>query len=240
MLPKISYPISELTVPTTGVVLQCRPFLVKEEKILLMAKTAADADGANPRKELLKAVQQVVNNCVLTKDFHVEQLALVDLEWLFLRLRSISVDNTVKVSYKDPEDEKVYDFEIAIDKIEIDTSSATPKVMVIDEMTKLGLRYPRAELFLSADEALSADAEFDKLLLHTLDWVSVGGKISELAKAPEAELKEFVDTIPVKVLEDIKKFWAGVPTIKHEISYKNSKGTERKIVLQTLEDFFSF
>jgi hypothetical protein len=240
MLPKIHFPISELTIPTTKEVLQVRPFLVKEEKILLMAKSAAEVDGANPRKELLKAVQQVVNNCVLAKDFDVEKLALVDLEWLFLRLRSISVDNVVKVAYKDPEDEKVYDFEIAIDKIEVNGVDSCPKVLEVDDKTKLGLRYPRAELFLNAEDALSAEAEFDKLLLHTLDWVSVGGKVSELAKASEAELQEFVDTIPVKVLEDIKKFWAAVPTIKHEISYKNSKGTERKIVLQTLEDFFSF
>ena len=105
-LPKIDYPVYKIKVPSQKKESQFRPFLVKEEKLLLMAK---ESDNTS---DILSAIKQIINNCSIDSKFDVNKLALFDLEYVFLKLRSISVDNIVKVSYKDNEDEKVYDFEI--------------------------------------------------------------------------------------------------------------------------------
>ena len=239
MLPKISYPLTDLTLPTNEKVLKVRPFLVKEEKILLMAKEAASAEGANYQKEVLRAVQQIVQNCVQEKDFDAEKLAMVDLEWLFLKLRSISVENVVNVSYSDPEDKKVYDFKINLDEIQVDMSRVTSSVIDCGNV-KLVMRYPQASLFLG-DLPKNGTEELERLLKHTISHIEeTGGKKYDLAEVKAEDLQEFIETIPGKALDDIKKFWQGAPTLKHEIKYTNEKGTERVIPLNSLFDFFSF
>lgn len=239
MLPKIQYPLTDLTLPTNGKILKVRPFLVKEEKILLMAKEAASAEGANYQKEVLRAVQQIVQNCVQEKDFDAEKLAMADLEWLFLKLRAISVENVVKVSYRDPEDDKVYDFSINLDEIQVDMTKVTTSVIDCGSV-KLGMRYPRAALFLG-DVPKNGTDELERLLKHTISHIEeAGGKKYDLAEVKTEDLQEFIESIPGKALEDIKKFWQGAPNLKHEIKYTNSKGTERSIALTSLFDFFSF
>jgi len=239
MLPKIQYPLTDLTLPTNGKILKVRPFLVKEEKILLMAKEAASAEGANYQKEVLRAVQQIVQNCVQEKDFDAEKLAMADLEWLFLKLRAISVENVVKVSYRDPEDDKVYDFSINLDEIQVDMTKVTTSVIDCGSV-KLGMRYPRAALFLG-DVPKNGTEELERLLKHTISHIEeAGGKKYDLAEVKTEDLQEFIESIPGKALEDIKKFWQGAPNLKHEIKYTNSKGTERSIALTSLFDFFSF
>ena len=112
MLPKIQYPVHTIIVPSTKKKVNFRPFLVKEEKILLMAKESEkDSD-------ILMAVKQIVNNCSTDPKFDVNSLSIFDLEYIFLKLRAASVDNTIKISYKDLEDDKVYDFEIDLLKKE--------------------------------------------------------------------------------------------------------------------------
>jgi hypothetical protein len=239
MLPKIQYPISDLTLPTNGKVVKVRPFLVREEKLLLMAKEAASAEGANYQKEVLRAVQQIVQNCVQEKGFDAEKLAMVDLEWLFLKLRAISVENTVKVSYRDPEDDKVYDFSINLDEIQVDLSKVTDSLIDCGTL-KLGMRYPRAALFLG-DLPQNGTEELERLLKHTISHIEeAGGKRHDLSEVKPEELQEFIESIPGKALEDIKKFWQGAPNLKHVIKYTNEKGTEREIALTSLFDFFSF
>ena len=109
-LPKIDYPITNINVPSLKANFKFRPFLVKEEKILLMAR---ESDNA---ADILIAIKQIINNCAIDKKLDINKLSLFDLEYIFLKIRAISVDNKVKVGFKDTEDGKIYDFEVDLNK----------------------------------------------------------------------------------------------------------------------------
>ena len=112
-LPKLSYPIFELTLPSTKQTIRYRPFLVKEEKILLTAQASGEP------KDILLALRQVINNCVLTEGIDIEQLTTFDLEYLFIKIRAKSVNNVIKLAYKDLDDEKRYEVEVDLSLIHI-------------------------------------------------------------------------------------------------------------------------
>src|SRR6185295_13101341 len=105
-IPKIDYPTFELTVPSTKEVIRYRPFLVKEEKILLVAQ---QTDSLN---DILYAMQQIITNCVITPGFNIKKLMLFDIEYIFLKLRASSINNLIDITYKDPEDNKMYTVKI--------------------------------------------------------------------------------------------------------------------------------
>jgi len=112
-LPKIQSPTFEVIIPSINKTVLFRPFLVKEEKILLMAQQS------NDDKDIIKAIKQVVNNCCLDDKLDIDKLATFDLEYLFLKLRARSVNNVVEILYKDAEDEKEYKFSINLDDVEV-------------------------------------------------------------------------------------------------------------------------
>ena len=131
-LPKIKIPLFDVTIPSTKKDAKFRPFLVKEEKILLMAQSGAT------KKEMINALKQVINNCVTLldgKDVDIDALTTFDLEYLFLKIRAKSVDNVVTLKYVDHEDEKEYEFKVALDDIEIKYNPEhTNKIKVDDEI----------------------------------------------------------------------------------------------------------
>jgi hypothetical protein len=112
-LPKLDKPIFSMLVPSQKRDVKFRPFLVKEEKILLIAQQGGT------EKEMITALKQILNNCIVDEDFNINDLTTFDLEYMFLKLRSKSVSNVIKVSYQDIEDEKIYDFDIDLDTVEI-------------------------------------------------------------------------------------------------------------------------
>jgi len=232
-LPKIQQPLFDCTIPTTKKKVKVRPMLVKEEKILLIAKQAAD------RADYLNAIKQVVNNCV-TDSINIDQLTLADIEYLFTKIRANSIGNVVKVSYKDLEDEKDYDFEIDLNKVEITPLPETNKFEIAPGIY-ISLRYPPVTLFTNSDMLnLQEDEAFEATMIACLDKIFEGDKIHNCADSSKEELKEFIDSIPAKAFEDLQKFFAATPTLFYDIKYTNSKGTERTIPLRSLEDFFTF
>ena len=113
-LPKVNIPIIELTIPSIKKLVKFRPFLVREEKILLIAQqSGSDTD-------ILNALKQIINNCVQEPNFDVDDLTTFDLEYMFLKIRAKSVENIVKLKYFDHEDEKTYEVDVDLDKIEVE------------------------------------------------------------------------------------------------------------------------
>lgn len=233
-LPKIQQPLFDCVIPTTKKKIKIRPMLVKEEKILLIAKQASD------RTDYLNAVKQVVHNCIADTDVKVDQLALADIEYVFTKIRSNSIGNIVKVSYIDQEDEKQYDFDIDLNKIETTPLPETNK-FEISPGIYIQLKYPPITLYTNSDNIdLKEDAAFEVTMLACLEKIFEGDKVFNCADASKDELKEFIDSIPAKGFVMIQDFFSKTPTLFHEIKYTNSKGTERKITLRALEDFFTF
>jgi len=234
MLPKIEHPTFEVTIPSNNKKIRMRPMLVKEEKILLMAKQS------DTRKEVLDGVMQIVNNCVVS-DLDIKKITLFDLEYLFIKLRAASISNIAKVSYRDNEDDKVYDFAVELDNLTL-TKNDKPNTVDISGWT-LSLRYPPLSMYLEEGFFdLNENEVFDRILLTSIDKVfeTAGDTAHSIDGATKEEIQAFVDSIPAKAYAPIRDFFVNAPTLTHEIRYTNYKGTERVIKMTTLDDFFIF
>ena len=232
-LPKINHPIFELTLPSTKQTIQYRPFVVREEKILLVAQASQEP------KDMINAIRQVVTNCIVTEGVDVNEFASFDLEYFFLKLRSKSVGNIVQLTYRDNEDEQLYTFDVDLDSINIVDQPNHTNTIDVPDGYKLTLRYPNSKLL---DVAMSAEDEgtllysMVKLCANTLYRDS---EVYNFADQTEEEIDEFVSSLPVKCFEDMKAFLYTIPRIRHEIRYTNQLGNERAITLQNLNDFFT-
>lgn len=234
MLPKIQTPMFDVVIPSSQKKVKIRPMLVKEEKILLMAKQSTD------RKDILDAVTQIVNNCIIGTETNVEKLALFDIEYLFIKIRSVSISNKAKVSYRDNEDEKVYDFEVDLDKVEI-IKPESQNVINIGSNISVILKYPQVSVYTEKGFFdLPEDKMFDKILTFSIDKVFEGDKVYPIQNSNVKEIQDFIDSIPAKEYGSIRDFFVNTPSLNYEIKYTNSKGTERIIKLTTLDDFFTF
>lgn len=233
-LPKIDYPIYKINVPSLKKDFQFRPFLVKEEKLLLMAK-----ESANP-SDVLSAIKQIVNNCSIDKKLDISKLAIFDLEYIFLKLRAISVDNIIKVSYKDTEDEKVYDFEINLDKVKINYPDKMDNNIKITDKSGIIMKYPSASLYDDTDFLnLEKDYMFE-LIVRCIESIYYEDQVYDCKQYKKEELNEFLENLNIKSFESIQNFLLTVPKMEYKISYENSKGNNREIVLNSLNDFFTW
>lgn len=233
-LPKINYPLTEIKIPSTGKKTKIRPFLVKEEKILLMAKTGQDI------AEVLNSIKQVVNNCLIDDSIDVDKLTLFDIEYMFLKLRAISVSNICKVSYKDGEDEKIYNFDINLDEVEVKFEKESDKVIKINDTIGIIMKYPDANLYSDKDFFKNEkDDVVAKLLIRCIDKIYDGDEIFDPKDFTKEEVIQFFDNLGTKVYEKMKEFIDNMPTLYHKIEYKNSKDQDRVIELTALTDFFT-
>ena len=239
-LPKIKIPLFDVTIPSTKKDAKFRPFLVKEEKILLIAQSGGS------KREMVNSLKQVINNCVTMldgTDVDVDALTTFDLEYIFLKIRSKSVENIVKLKYLDHEDEKEYEFEVRLDDIAIKYSPDHSNKVKINDDIGIVLRYPTASIINTfdkeEDEDLSETEISIAMVKHCIDKIYDKEQVYLVSECAPGELDEFIDSMNVKAFEGIQKFFESMPTMYHKIEYTNSKGTARVIELTTLDDFFT-
>lgn len=229
-LPKISTPILSFVIPSTQEIKKFRPFLVKEEKILLLAQQGEESDS-------LIALKQVITNCCHDL-IDVDKLTTFDIEYLFLKLRSKSVNNIVKLRYRDREDEKIYDFEVNLDDIEIKIDPEhSNKIQINDELGMM-MKYPDVNLTNAIGQVTSADELFTKVVVYCIDSIYDKEKVYMPSEYSEEELIEFVDQLDHSTFEKIQKFFDTMPKLYHELHYTNAMGNERTIKLESVKDFF--
>lgn len=232
MLPKIEYPLHTIEVPSLKKKFNFRPFLTKEEKLLLMAK-----ESGNP-SDYLVATKQVINNCSIDKKFQIDKLAIFDLEFLFLRLVAISIDNICKQSYIDNEDKKTYNFEIDLNKVEVKFPDKIDNNIAINDKIGIIMKYPPATLY-NDPEFLSLEKDYMfELILKCLDKIYENDTIYDCSKYSKKDLEVFLDNLPVKIFSKINEFIINTPKIYHKITYTNTNGKEVVIELSSLSDFF--
>lgn len=233
-LPKIDYPVYKIKIPSLKKDMQFRPFLVKEEKLLLMAKESENAS------DVLAAIKQIINNCSIDSKFDVNKLALFDLEYVFLKLRSISVDNMVKVSYKDNEDQKVYDFDIDLNKVEVKFPQKMENNIKITDKSGIVMKYPSAELY-DDQEFLNLDKDYMfELIVRCIESIYYEDEVYSSKDYKKEELNDFLESLDIKTFDKIQKFLLSVPKMEYKINYKNELGNDREIVLNSLNDFFTW
>jgi hypothetical protein len=233
-LPKIDYPIYTIEVPSTKTSFRFRPFLVKEEKLLLMAKESENST------DILSSIKQIITNCSIDDKFDIDKYAIFDLEYIFLKLRSFSVDNIVKVGYKDFEDEKIYDFQIDLNEVNVTFPEKIDNNIKITDNSGIVMRFPPATLY-SDKEFLSIEKDYMfELIIKCIDKIYYEDEVYEAKNYKKEEINEFLENLNMKVFESIQKFLLNVPKIEYKIKYKNSLGNDREIILSSLNDFFTW
>lgn len=232
-LPKISSPIFLFFLTSTNKSVNVRPMLSREEKILLMAKQSGEP------ADIYRAIKQVCNNCIVDKDVDIDKWAMVDLEFLFVKLQSMSVTNMVKLSFIDNEDQQKYDFDVDLNDVIVKNIDIPLPSIKLDTTYSLMIQWPRASLY--SDEAF-LNAKGQVALTDILIGSSIRSIVSKDTSQPfegtQEELREFIDNLSIPARNELIEFFQNVPSLYHSITYKNQKGTERKIELTTLNDFF--
>ena len=231
-LPKIEQPIFEMLVPSQGKPVRFRPFLVKEEKILLFAQQSES------EKEIVLAIKQILQNCIIDK-FDVNSLCTFDLEYMFLKLRSKSVNNIIEVSYRDTEDDQVYDFKIDLDDVEIAMPEFNTKKIEISDKIGIIMKYPSITLIDTAPENASPLEMVEYLVRSCIDQVYDEEDVYFVAEQPKDEVDTFIDSLDVETYEKIRGFFNELPRMYHKLEYKNSLGNDRAIEMTSLRDFFT-
>lgn len=231
-LPKISHPTFNVVVPSTDTKVRMRPFLVREEKILLLAQTSEDP------ADISDAIKQVINNCAID-DVDVDQLTTFDLEYLFLKLRAKSVGNIIDLKYTDPMDDKVYDIVVDLDDVEMLINPEHTTKIEITKNSGLMLRYPKADM---AADLKNIQTEVDLLfsiIKYCIEKVYDEDNVYNMADFSEEDIDEFVNELNVDTFQKVQKFFETMPRLHYEAKYKTKEGDERSVVLKTLTDFFT-
>jgi hypothetical protein len=233
-LPKLDKPLFDLEIPSKQTTVKCRPFVVKEEKILLMAQQAGQ------EKDIVLAIKQVLENCIQDPTFDSDDLTTFDLEYMFLKLRARSVNNVIEVSYRDNEDDKVYDFEIDLDTVEmLKPKEINNKIMVTDTVG-IVMKFPSVKVLENTPENTSAPDLVEYLVRSCIDQIFDEDEVYLASEYSEEELQEFIESLDVQTFQKIREFFDSLPSLYHKLEYTNANGNVRVIELKTLSDFFTW
>jgi len=232
-LPKIGYPTFELILPSTKETVKYRPFLVKEEKILLTSQASGEAN------DIINAVKQVINNCILTDKINVDGLTTFDLEYLFIKIRAKSVNNVINLTYKDMEDDQKYVVEINLDEVEIKEDPNHVTKFDIGNGYGLVMKYPRADLTNSLKFVEGEMDAFFEVLKSSIESVYDAESVYKLSDNTPEEVDEFIQSLDTKAFKKIQDFYSTMPKLYYEVKYTNSLGNDKLIPLTSLTDFFT-
>ena len=238
-LPKISTPTYELELPSTGKKIRYRPFLVREEKILIMALESEDT------KQISNAIVQILSDCIATKTVKVSELSTFDIEYLFLNVRAKSVGETVEVNVTCPDDgETQVQMEINIDDIKVQKDPNHSNIVKIDDRLSMKLKYPSLEQFVENNfEVNETDSDVNKslsMITSCIDMVYNAEESWSSKDCTKKELKEFVEQMNTKQFKEIESFFTTMPKLSHTIVVKNPKTEiESEVVLEGLASFFT-
>lgn len=237
-LPTISTPTYELELPSTGKPIKYRPFLVKEEKLLVLALETEDT------KEISNAIKTVLKNCIQTKGIKVETLPTFDIEYLFLNIRGKSVGEQIEVNLIAPDDgETSVTVTINIDEIKVQKSKDHTNKIRLDDNLMIEMKYPSLDQFIKNNFDMSGnigvDQSFD-LIASCVDKICSEDEVWVAADVTKKELVEFLEQMNSIQFKEVEKFFRTMPKLSHEITFINHKTkVESTVVLEGLSSFFA-
>lgn len=231
-LPKLSIPLFELTLPVSNQDIKYRPFLVKEEKILLVGKEGE-------YNQQLLAVRQLLQNVIVEpKGFDVDSLTMADMEYLFIQLRAKSVQNIVELKYRDKEDGQIYKFNVDLEKLQPSFDPNHKHEIRLTDNLGVVLKDPTIGILSKVkipEGEIESDVAF-AMIAACLDKVYDEENVYD--DFTQKEAVEFLRDMELSMFEKIKQFYDTMPKIVETLKYTNSKGTERVIRLEGIKDFF--
>ena len=237
-LPKIATPTYELELPSTGQNISYRPFLVKEEKVLVIALESED------NKQITTAIKAVLKNCILTKGIKVELLPTFDIEFLFLNIRGKSVGEELEVNIICPDDgETEVPVTINLDDIEIKKDEKHTNKIKLDNTIMMEMKYPSLDQFIKNNfdfnDKNAMDQSFD-LIATCIDKIYTEDEVWAAADCTKKEMKEFLEGMNSQQFKDIESFFETMPKLSHTVKVTNPKTkVESEVVMEGLASFFA-
>ena len=235
-LPKVGYPTYELEIPSTGKTVKYRPFLVKEEKVLLLALESQD------EKQVTNAVKDLLKNCVISR-IKVEQLPSFDLEFLFLKIRAASIGEeiTLTVTCLDDNETKV-DAKININEIEGSKPEGHDSKIMFDDKTGIVMKYPSMKQFVER-EFLQKDMKTEEVydfIADSIDQIFDEDEVYDSTTTTKKEFRTFVDSLTTKHFEKIQKLYETSPKLSHKFTVINpNTGKDSEYTIEGLQSFFA-
>ena len=238
-LPKIATPSYELELPSTGKTIQYRPFLVKEEKLLVISLESQDT------KQITNAIKAVIRSCVLTKSVKVENLPTFDIEFLFLNIRGKSVGEDIDVKIICPDDEETeVTINVNLDDIKVQKSEGHSKQIKLDKDLMMELKYPSLNEFVKSNfdpndtDRSAMDQSFD-LISTCIDKIYNEDEVWAASDCTKKEIKDFLESMNSSQFKQIETFFDTMPKLSHSIKVTNPKTkVESDVVLEGLASFF--
>ena len=235
-LPKLNTPTYELEIPSTDEKIKFRPFLVKEEKVLMMALETKD------NAQIVNAVKDIVSECTYNK-LNINTMPMFDVEYIFLQIRSKSVGEVSKVQILCPDDKKTYtNVEIDLNEVKVQVEDEhTNKIELTDSMGMI-MTYPNIDSFSdNGIQNINASNMLDVIGTCILQiYEDKGEKVYEAKDQTKKELVEFIEQLNTKQFQDVQKFFDTMPRLKHTIKVKNPKTKKTSdVTLSGLNDFFA-
>ena len=237
-LPTIVTPTYELELPSIGKKIKYRPFLVKEEKLLVLALETEDT------KQISTAIKTVLKNCIQTRGIKVENLPTFDIEYLFLNIRGKSVGEEVEVNLIAPDDEVTeVPVTISIDDIKIQKSEEHDNKVKLDDTLMMEMKYPSLEQFIKSNfdftEETNMDQSFD-LIASCIDKIYNEEEVWAAADCTKKEMNEFLESMNSGQFKEIEKFFETMPKLSHTVTITNpNTKVESEVVLEGLASFFA-
>jgi hypothetical protein len=237
-LPKIATPTYELELPSTGKPVKYRPFLVKEEKVLVIALESED------NKQITNAIKAVLKSCILSKGIKVEDLPTFDIEYLFLNIRGKSVGEDLEVNIICPDDEKTQvPVTINLDDIQVQRNDDHTNKIKVDDSIMMEMRYPSLDQFIKNNfdfnEKNAMDQSFE-LIATCIDKIYTEDEVWASADCTKKEMKDFLEQMNSNQFKEIEKFFETMPKLSHSISVTNPKTkVKSEVVLEGLASFFA-
>ena len=238
-LPKISTPTYELVLPSTGKTIKYRPFLVKEEKILILALESQST------KEITNAIKQVLKDCIITKGIKVEELPTFDIEYIFLNVRGKSVGESLDLIITCGDDgETQVPVTVFIDQIQVEKDPEHSTDIHLDAELVLRMKYPSLDQFIknnfdfSADQSSSNIEKSLEIIASCIDIVFTAEESWSAADCTSKELTDWIETLNSNQFKEIEKFFDTMPRLSHTVKVINPKTKVESVV--TLEGLTSF
>jgi hypothetical protein len=237
-LPKISTPTYELELPSSGKTIKFRPFLVKEEKLLVLALESDDS------KEITNAIKAVLKDCIQTRGIKVETLPTFDIEYLFLNIRGKSVGEDIEVSVLCPDDGETYaEVQINIDEIKVTKDKKHTNQIKLDDKLMMEMKYPSLDQFVKSNFEFNENNQVDQsfeLIASCIDKVYSEDEAWTTDDFTKKEITEFLEQMNSSQFKEIESFFATMPKLSHEIQVVNPKTKKKsKVTLEGLASFFA-
>lgn len=231
-LPKINNVLYDLELPSSGEVVEYRPFLVKEEKILLMALEGKD------EKEMVKAIKQIITQCVATEKFNINKLAMVDLEYLFLNIRGKAVGDVSTISFEH-ECGEVISLDVDLSKVEIVNNKNTSDLVNLTDNIMIRLKPPSLDNVIGAGNKNQIDVVME-IVRECLVEIIQGKDVFSAQDHTKEELDEFLNSLNSGQFQKIQTYYESLPKMKQDIEYTCPKcGETKKETLEGLASFFA-